>query len=234
MCCHRLSRLPAGAGRRAPTARQSRDPLSSRRLLHFVPHRISRHRPHQGGRDVEREMPRRQIVRRARVPTWERAGRLSRASCGNDGMVDSTGCELDRRDDVFAFKVGHFIEYLLEGKPAREQIQDVRHPYSHPSNARPSATLIRMESDSFTSFGHCAIPFFSMQDETWGRQAGRTRAWRLRPAESLMAPSAVRSSGPTVPVSSRSGSSLTRAPPPRMSRRASELLLTSPASRMRS
>lgn len=81
-------------------------------------------------------------------------------------MVDSTGCELDRRYDVFAFEVGHLIEYLLEGKPAREQIQDIRYPDPHSSNARPSAALAGVESDSFASFGHCAIPFFPMQDET--------------------------------------------------------------------
>ena len=65
-------------------------------------------------------------------------------------------------------------------------------------------------------------------------QAGRTSAWRLRPAESLMVPSVVRSPGPTVPVSSLTGLSLTRAPPPRMSRRASLLLFARPASRRRS
>ena len=62
-------------------------------------------------------------------------------------------------------------------------------------------------------------------------QDARTSAWRLRPAESLMVPSAVRSSRLTVPVSSRNRSSLTRAPPPRMSRRASLLLFERPASR---
>ena len=65
-------------------------------------------------------------------------------------------------------------------------------------------------------------------------QAGRTSAWRLRPAESLTVPSVVRSPGPTVPVSSLTGVSLTRAPPPRMSRRASLLLFARPASRRRS
>jgi len=59
-----------------------------------------------------------------------------------------TGCH------VFRFEVRQFFKYLLVGQAGSQQIQDVADADTHPSDARPSATLFRVHGDAGVVVGH--------------------------------------------------------------------------------
>ena len=80
--------------------------------------------------------------------------RRSEPSRSDDGVVDAARGELDRGNDVLALEIRHLVEYLLEGQPTGEQIQDIGGSNPHPSNARSSAALVRIERDPSFDLGH--------------------------------------------------------------------------------
>jgi len=59
-----------------------------------------------------------------------------------------TGC------NVLRLKVGKLFEHLLPVEAGGQKLQDVADADTHPSDARPSATLFRVHGDARVVVGH--------------------------------------------------------------------------------
>jgi len=69
-------------------------------------------------------------------------------------MIQSLAGEAETGCHIFRFEVRQFFEHLLAGEAGSQEIQDVADADTHPSDARPSATLFRGHGDACDAVGH--------------------------------------------------------------------------------
>lgn len=59
-------------------------------------------------------------------------------------MVQSARGILKSGLQILGVEVGHFFKYLICVQPRSKKVQYVDHSYTHPANARPASTLLRI------------------------------------------------------------------------------------------
>ena len=63
-------------------------------------------------------------------------------------MIQLTTCVLQTRLNVLRLKVREILKDLMRGQAARQEIQDVNHPYAQAPDTGPPATLRRVYRDA--------------------------------------------------------------------------------------
>ena len=63
-------------------------------------------------------------------------------------MIDSPAGEAKASLNVLGLQVREFKQHLFGGQPTGQEIENVGHADSHPSDARTPTTLLRINGDS--------------------------------------------------------------------------------------
>ena len=74
-------------------------------------------------------------------------------------MIEPATGETKAGGDISQLEVGEFVDDLLRREPIRQEIQHIDHANPHPADARPSAALLRIDSNSIHELDgltHCA------------------------------------------------------------------------------
>src|SRR5712691_9072512 len=76
-----------------------------------------------------------------------RAAHPARESRRHDRVIQAPGSELQAGLEVLWLEIRQFLNNLLSTQAGCEQVEHVRHPNPHPTNAGPSTTLLRVGRD---------------------------------------------------------------------------------------
>lgn len=76
------------------------------------------------------------------------------SSCSQDRMADLARCVLQCGSDVFRLEIRHFGKEFFGAESFRQQIQHIRDPDAHPSNAGASAALSGIHGNPLEQVGH--------------------------------------------------------------------------------
>jgi hypothetical protein len=63
-------------------------------------------------------------------------------------MIQSTSGELQARSDVVRLQIRQLLDHLVGSQAGREQIEHVRHPNPHPSDAGAPSALGGIDGDA--------------------------------------------------------------------------------------
>ncbi len=69
-------------------------------------------------------------------------------------MIEPTTGKLQAGRNVFGFEIRQFLKDLLLREVGSEQIQYIDDADAHPTNAGASATLLRVDRDTFNELSH--------------------------------------------------------------------------------
>jgi hypothetical protein len=69
-------------------------------------------------------------------------------------MINPPAREPQARPNILDLQVREFAQYLLGRKAARQEIKNIGHADTHPTDAGPSATLLRIDRDSLCQIRH--------------------------------------------------------------------------------
>ena len=60
--------------------------------------------------------------------------------------------------DVFLLQSRHFFQNLGLGQPGGQEVQNVGHPNTHATDARPASTLLRVDRNAVHDLSHIHLP----------------------------------------------------------------------------
>jgi hypothetical protein len=69
-------------------------------------------------------------------------------------MIKPARCESKRGLKIFGFEIRHLLEDLLRGQASREQIENIAHADTHPTDTWPPPTLLGIDRDSLAQGVH--------------------------------------------------------------------------------
>ncbi len=69
-------------------------------------------------------------------------------------MIQPTARKPQARTNIFELEIRHLLDDLVWRETVCQEIQNVAHPYPHPTDTGTSTTLLRIYRDAIRQLGH--------------------------------------------------------------------------------